>query len=119
MLNALKAMLLNALKAMLDNAMSFFYPGESSSAIRKPQMLDSPPNWSREIILANMWQSASLTLGIMKSLSPQAKLDIVGEGFAVTCSDEEALKLVEDSAVIASQIVDMPGIDVFRMNIIP
>jgi hypothetical protein len=55
----------------------------------------------------------------MKSLSPQAKLDIVGEGFAVTCSDEEALKLVEDSAVIASQIVDMPGIDVFRMNIIP
>jgi hypothetical protein len=31
---------------------------------------------------------------------PQADLDAVGEGFAVTCSNEEALKLVEDSAVM-------------------
>jgi hypothetical protein len=45
-----------------------------------------------------MRQSSSLTLGILKSLYPQANLDAVSEGFAATCSDEEALKLVEDSA---------------------
>jgi hypothetical protein len=40
-------------------------------------------------------------------------LDAVGEGFAVTCSDEEALKLVEDSVVMAGQVVDMLGVDMF------
>jgi hypothetical protein len=48
-----------------------------------------------------MRQSTSLTLGILKSLYPRANLDAVGEGFAVTCSDEEALKHVEDFAVMA------------------
>jgi hypothetical protein len=38
-------------------------------------------------------------------------LDAVGEVFAVTCSDEEALKLVEDSAVTVGQVVDMLGVD--------
>jgi hypothetical protein len=58
-----------------------------------------------------MRQSASLTLGILKSLYPRADLDAAGEGFAATCSNEEALKLVEDSVVMAGQIVDMLGID--------
>jgi hypothetical protein len=40
-------------------------------------------------------------------------LDVVGEGFTVTCSDEEALKLIEDSAVTAGHIVDMLGVDMF------
>jgi hypothetical protein len=61
---------LNALKAMVNNAIAFFYPGESSSNTRAPQMLDSPQSRSREIILANVRQSASLTLGILKSLYP-------------------------------------------------
>jgi hypothetical protein len=38
-------------------------------------------------------------------------LDVAGEGFAVTCSDEEALKLIEDSTVTAGHIVDMLGVD--------
>jgi hypothetical protein len=38
-------------------------------------------------------------------------LDLVGEGFAVTCGDEEALKLVEDSSVIVGWVVDMLGVD--------
>jgi hypothetical protein len=58
-----------------------------------------------------MRQSASLTLGILKSLYPRADLDAVGGGFAATCRDEEALKLVEDSIVMTGQIVDMLGID--------
>jgi hypothetical protein len=63
-------------------------------------MLDGLPMRSQEIILTNMRQLTSVTLGILKSLYPQADLDAVGEGFAVTCSNEEALKLVEDSAVM-------------------
>jgi hypothetical protein len=38
-------------------------------------------------------------------------LDAVGEGFTVTCSDEEALKLVEDSAMTAGHVLDMLGVD--------
>jgi hypothetical protein len=47
----------------------------------------------------------------MKSLYPRADLDVVGEGFAMTCNDEEALKLIEDSAVMAGHIVDMLPVD--------
>jgi hypothetical protein len=90
---------------------SFFYLGESSFAIRTPLILDSLPNRSREIILANMRQLASLTLGILKSLYPRADFDAAGEGFVVTCTDEDALKLVEDSAMIAKQVIDMLGVD--------
>jgi hypothetical protein len=102
---------LNVQKAMVNNVVAFFYPGESSSNARAPQMLDSMPSRSQEIILANMRQSASLTLGILKSLYPQANLDLALEGFAVTCSDKEALKLVEDSAKTAAQVVKMLGVD--------
>jgi hypothetical protein len=63
------------------------------------------------VILANMRQSVSLTLGILKFLYHRADLDVVGEGFAATCCDEEALKLVEDFAKTAGQVVDMLGVD--------
>jgi hypothetical protein len=96
---------------MVNNTVAFFYPGESSSNARAPQMLDSLPSRSQEIILANKRQPASLTLGILKSLYPRADLDAAGEGFVVTCSDEEALKLVEDSSKTACQVVDMLGVD--------
>jgi hypothetical protein len=58
-----------------------------------------------------MWQLASLTLGILKSLYPRANFDMAGEVFVSTYSDEEALKLIEDSAMIASQVVDLLGVD--------
>jgi hypothetical protein len=96
---------------MVENVIMFFYPSDTSTATRAPQMLDSLPTRSREIILANMKQSAGLTLGILKSLYPRADLDAVGEGFATTCSDDEALKLVDDSAVTAERIVDMLLVD--------
>jgi hypothetical protein len=63
-------------------------------------MLDNLLTRSQEIILTNMRQSASLTLGILKSLYPRADLDMAGEEFVVTCSDEEALMLVEDYGVM-------------------
>jgi hypothetical protein len=34
-------------------------------------------------------------------------LDVVGEGFAVTFFEDETNKLVEDSAVMASRVVEM------------
>jgi hypothetical protein len=95
---------------MVDNAMAFFYPGESSSRTRAPQMLDSLPTRSREIILANMKQLTSLMLSILKFLYPRANLDTTSEGFAATCTDEEALKLVMDSTVTAEHIIDMLGV---------
>jgi hypothetical protein len=76
-------------------------------------MLDSLSTRSQEIILANMRQSVSLTLKILKSLYPQADMDAVGKGFMMTCSDEEALKLVEDSTMTARQIVDYNYIKCF------
>jgi hypothetical protein len=60
-------------------------------------MLDSLLTRSQEIILTNMRQLVILTLGI----GHRGDLDAVGEGFVVTCSDEEALKLIEDSAMMA------------------
>jgi hypothetical protein len=95
---------------MVDNVMAFFYPGESSSKTRAPQMLDSLPTRSREIILANMKQSTSLTLSILKFLYPRANLDTAIEGFAATSTNEEALKLVMDSTVTAEHIIDMLGV---------
>jgi hypothetical protein len=96
---------------MVDIAVAFFNPDESSSGTGPRQMLDSLPTRSREIIIANMRQSASPTLGILKSLYPRADMNAAGEGFTVTCSDEEALKLVEDSTVTAGHIVDILGVD--------
>jgi hypothetical protein len=96
---------------MVENVIAFFYPGESSIEACAPQMVDNFPSRSREIILANMKQSVSLTLEILKSLYPRADLDAVGDGIAVTCSDEEALKLIEDSAVTAVHIMDMLLVD--------
>jgi hypothetical protein len=74
-------------------------------------MLDSLLARSQKIILANIGQSTSLTLRILKSLYPWANLDVMGEGFTVTWSDEEAIKLIEDSAVMAGHGVDMLGVD--------
>jgi hypothetical protein len=96
---------------MVNNTVAHFYPGESSSKAHIPHMLDSLPSRSREIILANMRQLLSLTLGILKSLYSRTDLDVSGEGFAVTCGDEEALKLVKESAKTTSQVVDMLGVD--------
>jgi hypothetical protein len=96
---------------MVDNEAAFFYLGKSSSEACTPQMLDNLPTRSREIILTNMRQSTSLILRILESLYPQANMTTAGEGFVATCSDEEALKLIEDSTVMVGQVVDMLGID--------
>jgi hypothetical protein len=65
LLTPLRLAELNTLKAMVEKAVAFFYPNDSSSAARAPQLLDGLPTQSREVILANMKQSASLTLRIL------------------------------------------------------
>jgi hypothetical protein len=40
-------------------------------------------------------------------------LGAVGKGFAASYTDEEALKLVEDSAMMADHIVDMLPVDMW------
>jgi hypothetical protein len=74
-------------------------------------MVDSLLMRSRDIILTDMRQSASITLRILKSLYSRADLDALGEGFTVTCSNEEALKLVEDFAVTVGHVIDTLGVD--------
>jgi hypothetical protein len=45
---------LNALKGMVENTVVFFYPGESSTTARAPQLLDDLSTRSRVVILVNM-----------------------------------------------------------------
>jgi hypothetical protein len=80
----------------------FLYPDDSASAARTPQLLDGLPTQSRDVILANMRQSVTLTLGILKSLYPRANLDATGKGFVMACIEDEASKLVENSDVTVS-----------------
>jgi hypothetical protein len=54
-----------------------------------------------------MKKAVGLRLRILKSLYPRANLDTAGEGFTVTYTEYEANKLVEDSAVIVDQIVEI------------
>jgi hypothetical protein len=58
-----------------------------------------------------MKQPVSLTLEILKSLYPWANLDVAGEGFTTTCTEEEASTLVEDSIVMAECIIDTLLVD--------
>jgi hypothetical protein len=102
---------LNTLKAMVENAITFFYLNDSSTTTRAPQMLYSLLTQSRDILVTNMKQSVSLTLKILKSIYPWADLDAAGEGFAATWSDDEDLKLVEDSAVMVEHIIAMLPVD--------
>jgi hypothetical protein len=53
----------------------------------------------------------SLTLEILKSLYPWADLDAAGEGFVATCTDEEALKLLEDSTLTTNDIIEVLPVD--------
>jgi hypothetical protein len=92
---------------MVENVMAIFYPDDSASSARALQLLDGLLTQSREVVLANMRQSASSTLKILKSLYPQADLDVLGEVFMATCTKDEANKLVEASAVMTSQIVEV------------
>jgi hypothetical protein len=92
---------------MVENVVAFFYPDDFDSATRALQLLDGLSTRSRDVILTNMRQSVSLTLQILNSIYPRANLDEAGEGFAATCTEDEANKLVEDSAMTVRQIVEM------------
>jgi hypothetical protein len=45
------------------------------------------------------------------SLYSRVDLDAAGEGFAASCTDEEASKIIEDSAMTAEHIVKMLPVD--------
>jgi hypothetical protein len=102
---------LNTLKVMVKKVVSFFYPKDPSSDAGTPQLINVLPNRCQDANLVNMKQAVSLTLSILKSLYPRADLDVAGDGFAVTCTGEESLKLMKDSAFTADYIIDMVHID--------
>jgi hypothetical protein len=59
-----------------------------------------------------MKKASSLALGILKFLYPKAILDATGEGFTVTCSEEEATDLVQNFIETVTWVIEMIPIDV-------
>jgi hypothetical protein len=96
---------------MVENLVAYFYLDDSDLAAQAPVLLDRLPTWSWEVILSNIWKASSLTLGILKSLYPRDDLDAAGEGFAMTCSEDEANKLVEDSTMMVTRIIEMVSVN--------
>jgi hypothetical protein len=96
---------------MVENVVAFYYPVDPASASRATKLLEGLPTQSQEVIFANMKKATSLTLRILKSLYPQANMDAMGKDFAATCTDDEANKLMEDSTMMACQIMEMFLVD--------
>jgi DNA helicase IV len=101
------------MKTLIENVVAYFYPDDLDSVSRAPMLLDGLPTRSCEVILANMRKASSLTLGVLKSLYPRANLDAVGEAFVATYTKDEANKLMEDSAVMASEVMEMLPIEMY------
>jgi hypothetical protein len=80
---------------------------DPTSTDRAPLLLDRLPTQSPEVILSHVRKASGLTLGILKLLYPRADMDVEGEGFATTCTEDEAHKQVEDSAAVVSQVMEM------------
>jgi hypothetical protein len=97
---------------MVDKAVAFFYQGESSEVPHPPDARQSAHKFSRnyscQYEVVNESNSQDFEVSI-----PRADLDSTGKGFMVTCSNEEALKLIKDSAVIVGQVVEMLGVDMY------
>jgi hypothetical protein len=102
---------LRTLKALAQNMVDYFYPQDSDTTPRAPELLDMLSTRSREIILSNMRKASNLTLRILMSLYPKADLGAAGEGFAATCMEDEATDLVQGFLEIATQIIEMIPID--------
>jgi hypothetical protein len=96
---------------MAENAMAYFYPEDPNFAARAPMLQDMLPTRSREIIISNMRKASSLSLRILKTLYPRADLDLSGEGFMMTCIEEEADKLVEDSIEMMTRVIEILLVD--------
>jgi hypothetical protein len=98
---------LRTLKVIDENVVAYFYPQNSDTTSRAPELLDMLPTRSREVITSNMRKASTLTLGILKSLYPKVDIDPAGEGFATTCSKEEATDLVQSFLETATQVIEM------------
>jgi hypothetical protein len=94
---------------MVDNAIAFFYPGESSFEVPPDarhigdKVLGDYSHQYESVSKPNSWD--------FDVPIPRADLDAVGESFAVIYNDEEALKLAEDSTMMAGHVIDMLGVD--------
>jgi hypothetical protein len=90
----------------------------SSTLVSPPPTYVPPPPHARQSAnkISSSYSCQHETIGEFDSrdsevLVPLADLDAVGKGFMMTCSDEEGVKLVEDSIVAVGQVVDMLGVD--------
>jgi hypothetical protein len=102
---------LQTLKVIAENVVAYFYPQDSDTVSRAPELLDVLPTRSWEIIISNMSKVSNLTLRILKSLYPKVDLGAAGEGFAATCSEDEATDLVQSFLETVIEILEMILID--------
>jgi hypothetical protein len=98
---------LKTLKTVAENAVKYFYSQDSDAVWQTPELLDQPLTRSREVIHSNMCKASSLTLRILKSLYPKEDLGAGDEGFAPTCTEEEANELVRRFLEMVTWIVEM------------
>jgi hypothetical protein len=69
------------------------------------------PTQPREVIICNMRNVSWLTLGILTSMYLKAEIGAVGEGFAATCSEDEAYNLVQSFLETVTRMIEMIPID--------
>jgi hypothetical protein len=74
-------------------------------------LLDMLLTHSRENNHSNIRKTSSLPLRILKPLYPRADWDSVDKGFVMTCTKDEANKLVEDSTVMVTWVIEMLPVD--------
>jgi hypothetical protein len=91
--------------------MAYFFTQYSNTTSWAPELLGMLLTQSREVIASIMKNAWSLTVGILKSLYLKANLDEVGEGFVATCSEEEAVDLVQSFIETMTQVIEMILID--------
>jgi hypothetical protein len=60
-----------------------------------------------------MRKVSSLILRILKSIYPRADLDATGEGFAASCTEEEASDLVQSFVETATQVIEIIPVDMY------
>jgi hypothetical protein len=85
----------------------YFYPQDSDTAPRAPELLDMLSTRSREIIISNMRKASSLTIRILKSLYPMLDLGTVDMGFTATCTKDEVTNLVQGFLETVTEIIEI------------
>jgi hypothetical protein len=85
---------LKALKTITENVVQYFYLRDSEVVRRAPQAAGLTAHSVPGGDPLELSETSRLTLGILKYLYPKVDLGAANEGFAATCTEEDANELV-------------------------